>query len=308
MVVCTIDGNTDMYGIGIRIGFYLQWYGAILASWLAPSEVDTLRFTITVFIAATFVALIAQIARDVDSLDVVEVYIILLLTFGYFLFLVPLYTWRLVTRCNPRFDPTRNPRVHAGPVYSQLTFLLLVAVASFQLWFWFARVPALSQRNCQEYGFFFAKIRLDAKAFTTVNIVFHMLLLISCIIVLLISLGKRTGLVVEKEWPEPPYCFDPEGFSCSSLISLQDRPHRHSTEIAIRFQRRCRKHSPRSNRTDYQMEQDQRHQQPLLSRPNNPIPNRRRCPRTHPLYLPLWTLTLRRLSLPSEPRSSVRHR
>ncbi|KAL9073481.1 MAG: hypothetical protein Q9161_002902 [Pseudevernia consocians] len=73
MAVCAIDGNTDMYGIGIRIGFYLQWYGAIFASWLAPSEVETLRFTITIYIAATFVALIAQVARDVDNLDVVEV-------------------------------------------------------------------------------------------------------------------------------------------------------------------------------------------------------------------------------------------
>ena len=213
MAVCAIDGNTDMYGIGIRIGFYLQWYGAIIASWLAQSEeVETLRFTITVFIAATFVALIAQVARDVDNLDVVEVYIILLLTFGSFLFFVPLYAWRLLTGCDPRFDPTRYPQVHTGPVYSQLTFLLLVAVASFQLWFWFARVPALSQRDCQEYGFFFAKTRLNGKAFIAINIVFYMLLLISCIVILLIDLGKRMELVVEKESPELPYCFEPQRF------------------------------------------------------------------------------------------------
>ena len=209
MAICAIDGNTDMYGIGIRIGFYLQWYGAIFASWLAPSEVETLRFTITIYIAATFVALIAQVARDVENLDVVEVYIILLLTFGYFFFFVPLYIWRLLTRCGPRFDPTRYPRVPTGPVYSLLTFLLLVAVATFQLWFWFARVPTLSQRNCQEYGFFFAKVKLNAKAFTTVNIVFYMLLLISCIIILLITLGKKMKVVVEVERPEIPYCFDP---------------------------------------------------------------------------------------------------
>ena len=212
MAVCAIDGNTDMYGIGIRIGFYLQWYGAIVASWLARSEVETLRFTIIIFIAATFVALIAQVARDVDNLDVVEVYIILLLTFGYFLSLVPLYTWRLLTGCDPRFDPTRYPRVRAGPVYIHLTFLLLVAVASFQLWFWFARVPALSQRDCQEYGFFFAKTRLNEKAFITVNIVFYMLLLVSCIMILLINLGKRMDLFVEKESPRLSYYFEPSRF------------------------------------------------------------------------------------------------
>ena len=227
MAVCTIDGNTDMYGIGIRIGFYLQWYAAIFASLLARSkarsEVETLRFTITIFIAATFVALIAQVARDVDNLDVVEVYIILLLTFGYFLFLVPLYAWRLLTGCDPRFDPTRYPRVPAGPVYSLLTFLLLVAVASFQLWFWFARVPALSQRDCQEYGFFFAKTRLNGRAFIAINIVFYSLLLISCVIILLIILGKWMELIVEKESPEPSYCFESQRFQLS-LADLATGP------------------------------------------------------------------------------------
>ena len=147
-----------------------------------------------------------------DNLDVVEVYIILLLTFGYYLFLVPLYAWRLLIGCDPRFDPTRYPQVPTGPVYSRLTFLLLVAVASFQLWFWFARVPALSQRDCQEYGFFFAKSRLNGRAFIAINIVFYMLLLISCIVVLLISLGKKMELVVDKESPDLPYCFEPQRF------------------------------------------------------------------------------------------------
>ena len=207
MAVCAIDGNTDMYGIGIRIGFYLQWYGGIFASWLAPSEVPGLRLTISIFIAATFLALLIQIIRDVSSLEVVEVYIILLLTFGYYLFLVPLYIWRVLTRCNPSLDPSRYPRVGAGAVYSVLSFLLLVAVSSFQLWFWFARVPTLNNRSCEEYGFFFAKVRMNEKVFMTVNIVLFFLLFVFCGVILLISLGKRMKLVEEPEDPELGYAF-----------------------------------------------------------------------------------------------------
>jgi len=205
MAVCAFDGNTDMYGIGIRIGFYLQWYAGIAASWMAPSEVPGLRFTISLFIAATFLALLIQILRDVSSLEVVEVYIILLLTFGYYLFLVPLYVWRLLTRCNPAFDPSRNPRVRAGKVYSLLNFPLLIAVASFQLWFWFARVPTLDSRDCVEYGFFFAKVRMNARPFEIINILLYLLLLIFCAVILLISGGIKMKFIEERETPQLRY-------------------------------------------------------------------------------------------------------
>lgn len=201
MAVCSFTGNTDMYGLGIRIGFYLQWYAVDLASWFAQSEVSGIRLTNSVFIAATFLALVVQVILDVSNLKVVEVYVILLLTFGYFLFFVPLYIWRLLTGYNPAFDPFRFPHVWPGRVYGILNFLLLVAVASFQLWFWFARVPQLDGQVCQEYGFFFAKIRLNKKGFEVLNIIFYFLLLLSCAIVLSMTALLEMGLVVEKSAP-----------------------------------------------------------------------------------------------------------
>ena len=194
-----------MYGLGIRIGFYLQWYAGDLASWFAPSEVDGIRLTNSVFIAATFLALLIQVIRDISNLQVVEVYIILLLTFGYYLFLVPVYAWRLLTGYNPAFDPTRFPQVWTGEVYSVLNFLLLVAVASFQLWFWFVRVPQLNGQSCQELGFFFAKIRMNLKAFEVLNIFFYMLLLSSCAVMLFMTILLKAKFVEEKRTPKLPY-------------------------------------------------------------------------------------------------------
>ena len=205
MAVCSFSGNTDMYGLGIRIGFYLQWFAVDLASWLAPSEVNGIRLTNSIFIAATFLALIIQVSIKVSNLQVVEVYIILLLTFGYYLFFVPLYTWRLLIGYDPALDPFRFPHVWPGQVYSALNFLLIVAVASFQLWFWFARVPQLNGQNCPEYGFFFAKIRMNKKGFEVLNIIFYFLLLSSCAIVLAMTVLLRAGLTVEKRTPRLRY-------------------------------------------------------------------------------------------------------
>lgn len=74
-----------MYGLGNRIGFYLKWFTGDLASWIARSEVNGIRLTNSVFIAATFLAIVIRTSLNVSKLQVVEVYIILLLTFGYYL-------------------------------------------------------------------------------------------------------------------------------------------------------------------------------------------------------------------------------
>lgn len=186
MTACVINGDSDMYGLGIRIGFYLQWYGAILASWIAPSEINAMRFSNSLFVAATFLALIVQTAKS--ELQPVEIYIVLLLTFGYYLYFVPLFLWRLVTGCSPLLDPSRWPRKKQGAVFSVLNFMLLGSVSVFQVWFWVNQITHPDDSNCEVFGFAFTKVRLNNLAFEVFNIVLYSLLLVTCISVLIISL------------------------------------------------------------------------------------------------------------------------
>lgn len=199
MATCGFDGNPDMYGLGIRIGFYLQWYGGISASLIAKSEVPGMRISSGLFIAATFLALVIETARGTSALKVAEIYVILLLTFGGYVAYVPIYLWRLATGCNASWDPSRYPRVHPSSMYSNLNFLLIFAVSSFQIWFWVTQVPQLAAQDCQEFGFFFAKIRLNEKAFQVLNIVIHSLLLLCCFWSMLWDSFKRFGLVDDGE-------------------------------------------------------------------------------------------------------------
>jgi hypothetical protein len=182
MSSCGFTGNTDMYGLGIRIGFYLKWYGTVLASWIAKSEVPAMRLSNSFFVSATFLALLIQTVRN--TLKPVEIYIVLLLTFGGYLWFVPLYIWRLITGCTPEWDPTRYPRMRTGEVFSAFNFLLLVSVSVFQLWFWFDGVRSVGQDGCGEYGFFFSKLMLNSKGFIAANIIFHFFLLFCCLGVL----------------------------------------------------------------------------------------------------------------------------
>jgi len=56
MTTCSFPGNADLYGLGIRLSFYITWLAGPLASWTVPSEVDGINFTNTLFMAATFLA------------------------------------------------------------------------------------------------------------------------------------------------------------------------------------------------------------------------------------------------------------
>ncbi|KAF2258558.1 hypothetical protein CC78DRAFT_526147 [Lojkania enalia] len=170
---CGFEGNQDMYGMGIRIGYYLQWYGAILASWIAPEESQGLRIANSLFVTATFLALVILTVRanTPEDIPIVETYIILFLAFGSYLVLVPIYIWRLFTGCNPLWDPTRFPRVNPGRVYSVCNTLLLVTVLIFQIWFWAHQVPKLNEQECRQWGFFFWKFELNRKTFIALNII-----------------------------------------------------------------------------------------------------------------------------------------
>jgi len=203
MSTCTIDGNADMYGLGIRIGFYLQWYGTILASWLAPPEVPNLRLANMFFITATFIALVIQR----DTLLPSEIYIILLLFFGSTLYLLLVNLWRVATGFNDRWDPTRFPMAEPPKKTANLLYsLLLMAVLLFMLWFWSVRVPTLDGEDCEQYGFMFSKIRLNNSGFRIFHLVIYSLLLVTILGMLmwdLVSNAKNTEeveYVVMVDW------------------------------------------------------------------------------------------------------------
>jgi hypothetical protein len=207
MASCAVDGSSDMYGLGIRLDFYLQWYSSLLPSWLAPSEIDGLRYTNNLFVASTFLALVISTANSgTSNLQPVDIHVTLLLTFGYYLFLAPLDAWRIVTAGNARLDPTRWPIVPPGVLYNVLTSLLLLAVGAFQLWFWAWRVAQPSRaEGCQEYGFFFARMRLNSHGFRVLNLVLYSLVTLGSTVLLLIFMVKETGLLQRCQSPQIRY-------------------------------------------------------------------------------------------------------
>jgi hypothetical protein len=189
---CNFSGNQDMYGLGIRIGFYCHWFGSVLASWLARGEFRLIKLSNFLFVGGTFLAVVLQTSQN--KLLPVETYIVLLLAFGGYLNVVPLYLWKGFTWCEPRMDPSKYPRASTGRIFMLMNFALMVGLSVFQLWFWIRRVSAVASDGCVEFGFFFAQIPLNEKGFVVANILFHFFLLFTCIGVVGFILAKQYDL------------------------------------------------------------------------------------------------------------------
>jgi hypothetical protein len=183
---CAFNGNSDMYGLGIRLGYYLQWFGSVLAAWIAPGEVEGLRITNTLFVAATFLALLIQVGENQSpeqgGLQTVEVYIVLLLTFGSAFGLVPILLWRFGTGFDAEKDPTRWPKAKTqSATFNGLYTLLLIAVVAFQIWYWGEKVVEDGIPGCSSWGFLFSRISLQDPALRWLNVTLSVILLASLV-------------------------------------------------------------------------------------------------------------------------------
>ncbi|KAJ5986319.1 hypothetical protein N7451_010684 [Penicillium sp. IBT 35674x] len=76
--LCGFVGNSDTYGLGVRLGAYLQWITSLFASQLSASEADSMRGVNTCFNIAMLVALIWQTFSRDPHLYPSEAYILLL--------------------------------------------------------------------------------------------------------------------------------------------------------------------------------------------------------------------------------------
>ena len=79
-----IDGNPDLYGLGIRIGIYLQWLSSLLFFLFIPHNESTSVDTNSIFLFAVFAAIVNATFSS-RTLRSAEAFIMLQLCFGYLL-------------------------------------------------------------------------------------------------------------------------------------------------------------------------------------------------------------------------------
>lgn len=187
MADCLLPVRPDMYGLGIRIAFYIQWFGFILLDCFAADELADVRLLGLFLSGAATLGLIIQLADD--NLNAADIAIVLLLAVGYFIFYIPIYIWRAFTCCNPHWDPLRHTKERQIPFIRFLAFLLLIAVAGVGIWFNTNFLQRDDRPPCTQYGFFFGRLSLYGSAYTVINSIIYILIVVVCAGIFLVSLG-----------------------------------------------------------------------------------------------------------------------
>ena len=87
-------GDAELYGLGIRIGIYLQWMSSLLTNIFLPYGVSDSLDTNSIFLFALFIAT-ASSTNARGGLHPTEGFIILQLCFGFLLSVLSIGGWRL---------------------------------------------------------------------------------------------------------------------------------------------------------------------------------------------------------------------
>jgi hypothetical protein len=150
---CAIEGNPDFYGLGIRIGIYLQWITAYLANHFLREAIDGNLETNTIFLLALFIATAVTTAND--TVETAELVVLLHLSFGFLFSILSIWGHR-----TGNTDLGEKKKIRFPLIGSFFRLTLATAVSAYGLWFWFTGrdLHQHSSSRCVDYTFLFAKV------------------------------------------------------------------------------------------------------------------------------------------------------
>ncbi|RYN23742.1 hypothetical protein AA0114_g12823 [Alternaria tenuissima] len=140
--VCQVNGNPDLYGIGIRIGLYLQWVSTLLISIFIPKEVRTTRAVNLWIQSAIFLGLLLL----VTSQDATPAEVLIAL-------------WLL---CGSLSSLTGNGMSSLAKLSGLFRIFFYIALSSFGIWYWFVGLDGFLQPDCYVVAFF-GNVSIDGR-------------------------------------------------------------------------------------------------------------------------------------------------
>ncbi|KAK0746917.1 hypothetical protein B0T18DRAFT_326773 [Schizothecium vesticola] len=135
---CAIVGVADLYGLGIRLGFYFQWLSTLLVTIFRQEEEALYRVVNLIFQLAVMTCLVFLTASD--SIHASEVVISVWLLMGALSSL------------------TGDGIVFLGTAAGTVRILFYAALSAYSTWFWFVGLDRLSATSsipgCDAVGWF----------------------------------------------------------------------------------------------------------------------------------------------------------
>ena len=205
---CSISGNSDLYGLGIRIGIYLQITSTMITNHFVPTSARSNLTANLIFVSALVIAMIRSINFP-QQFYFVEGFVLLQLILAFFLGVTSGVWFAFVDGFTSFLDGRITAQTLAamknvtdleaqvilsralsklGRTYADLPPLqvnyreaLISMTAALNLWFWISGSQTLQHAgaDCRTYIFFFAPVSLSSAlrslfiAIAAVYLAFH---------------------------------------------------------------------------------------------------------------------------------------
>jgi len=178
---CVLDGNSDLYGFGIRLGVYFQLISTLLANHFLPDALREAWDANTIFLVSIFIAVIKS-SVNVNNLAAPEAFVMLQMLFAYLVAVYHIgasFKWFCFEILSAILNGMMEPDLDWSDVVSELgqaqsdvsqlgttmRQFLALAIASYNVWFWFPGSGFLdSVQHCNSSMFLFAQVDLHGNA------------------------------------------------------------------------------------------------------------------------------------------------
>ncbi|KAI3537994.1 hypothetical protein CSPX01_09791 [Colletotrichum filicis] len=150
------EGNSDIYGLGVRIGVYLQWSTSILAQHFYEPAVEGMQDANSTYQLAMTCGFMFITSNPSEGLKSVEGYIALLFCFAGAC-ISSLQNRSAFSTVLSKIGVVKPPRRR---VRTAGDMLLNAIISSYGIWFLFIGIEKLERTGCQEKAFFFASVAL----------------------------------------------------------------------------------------------------------------------------------------------------
>jgi hypothetical protein len=171
---CGYEGNSDVYGLGIRVGIYLQWVSGLLSKAFLNEEAlrDVLNEN-AIFLLAIFLATVLLVTDTISGVRSVDILIMLHIFFG------SIYTVFVDSHILNRIE-----------YFSSLMGIVFksgvaTGMAAIGVWFWFYDVHPPTDPTCSQYAFLFGRVGFFSKGTIMAFKAFSMINLACCATALL---------------------------------------------------------------------------------------------------------------------------
>jgi hypothetical protein len=154
---CGFRGDENTYGLGIRIGVYLQWISSTIAYNFLPQEAVNMRifntsFQIANFAGLLYITIMKGTGQPSGKLYAVECWIVLTFCLG------GVASGRSRDKPNSRSQAPNFAGHRASVIGSLVQLAIGAAMTFYAVWFFYVGMDRMEKPPCSRYAFFFAKV------------------------------------------------------------------------------------------------------------------------------------------------------